>query len=371
MSKLNMFAPINLLGYGVVGKNLFKALSKQIDIALFPVGNIHLDTEELASDIQKAINNGHIFDKVFHQSPCLKIWHEHDLANRIGNGPQYAFPFFEINALDERRINHLSSMDTIIVASTWAKDVIERYSQISAPVKVVPLGVDPNIFSYKPQATEDVCVFLNCGKWEKRKGHDILLEMFKQAFPNEKDVALWMMPSNPFLSNKDRHEWERYYNSDARVKIIPHLTTHQEVANMMSLSYCGIFPSRAEGWNLELLEMMAMGKHVIATDYSAHTQFCNDKNAKLIKINNFEKAEDTVFFTNSVGEWASLDGDPFNQGVEYLRHYYEKWKSNPISHNEEGIKTAQKLSWSNTAHQLEEVIYGSPSAKAKQELQTA
>ena len=370
MHKLNLFTPINSLGYGIVGVNLFKVLSQHIDVALFSIGNIHLETDELAPTVQEAVNKGRIFNG-FNEAPCLKIWHEHDLSTHIGNGQQYAFPFFEINKLDQTRINHLSSMDTIIVASQWAKDVIINNGQISTPVKVVPLGVDPEIFTYKSQPVNDVCVFLNCGKWEKRKGHDILLEMFKKAFPNENNVALWMMPSNPFLSNKNRYEWERYYNSDSRVKIIEHLPTHKEVANVMSLSYCGIFPSRAEGWNLELLEMMAMGKYVITTNYSAHTQFCDSNNSKLITINNLEKAEDAVFFTNSIGEWASLDGQPFDQGVEYLRYYYEQWKSDPTIKNEEGIKTAQQLSWTNTAQQLEGVIYGNQSTKIEQALQTA
>ena len=46
---------------------------------------------------------------------------------------------------------------------------------------------------------------------------------------------------------------------------------------------CGLFPARAEGWNLELLEMMACGKQVIATNYSAHTEFCTKENSILIE----------------------------------------------------------------------------------------
>ena len=52
----------------------------------------------------------------------------------------------------------------------------------------------------------------------------------------------------------------------------------------MSQVDCGVFPSRAEGRNLELLEMMSAGKHVITTDYSAHTEFCTKDNAGLVPI---------------------------------------------------------------------------------------
>ena len=60
MEKLNLIAPINTLGYGVVGTNLLKYLSKcipdnvidktgntlQIDIALFPIGNVDIPRSE-------------------------------------------------------------------------------------------------------------------------------------------------------------------------------------------------------------------------------------------------------------------------------------------------------------------------------------
>ena len=78
-----------------------------------------------------------------------------------------------------------------------------------------------------------------------------------------------------------------------------------------------------------------------------------------------ETAQDGVFFKESAAQWASLDGRPFDQGVEYLRDLYKEWKSNPTATNEEGIKTAKELSWTNTANKLEEIIYGNQSAKTK------
>ena len=44
MKKLNLVAPINTLGYGVVGFNLLKYLSQEVDVALFPIGNIDVQT---------------------------------------------------------------------------------------------------------------------------------------------------------------------------------------------------------------------------------------------------------------------------------------------------------------------------------------
>ena len=136
------------------------------------------------------------------------------------------------------------------------------------------------------------------------------------------------------------------------------MQTQQDVAQTIASTNCGIFPSRAEGWNLELLEMMSMGKHVIATNYSAHTEFCNNNNCDLIDITDLEQAEDDMFFKVPTGEWASLDGAPIEQGIEYMKDFYQRWQSDPSISNEEGIKTAQKFSWHSTVQQLKEAIYG-------------
>lgn len=356
MDKLNLLAPINTLGYGVVGLNIFKHALSDLNIALFPIGNVDTSNPHDISLINNSIHIANEFDN-FADAPSLKIWHEFALADRIGHGPTFAFPFFEINKFDQRRINHLRSVDNIIVASEWAEAIIHNHI-ISASTHVVSLGVDSSIFTHGPHHVTDKCIFFNCGKWEKRKGHDVLLEMFQQAFPNEQDVELWMMCSNPFLPPKVHQEWTRYYNRDSRVQILNRVQTQQEVARIMASTNCGIFPSRAEGWNLELLEMMSMGKHVIATNYSAHTAFCNNDNCDLIDITNLELAEDDMFFKASTGEWASLEGAPIEQCIEYMKDFYKRWQSDPSISNEEGIKTARKLSWHNTVQQLKEAVYG-------------
>ena len=363
MKCLNLMAPINSLGYGVAGLNILKSLSQKYNISLFTIGPASCSTQEEQELVSNAIKNSTLFAQEFADAPCLKVWHEFALAERIGKGPCFGFPFFELDQLDQRRINHLSSVDGIIVASHWAKEIIKAHVPIPPLVGVAPLGVDTTIFTHGPHTTTDKCVFLNCGKWEKRKGHDLLLEMFRSAFPDEQDVELWMMSHNTFLAPgtpfaKQGKEWERYYQSDLRVKLIGRVQTHKEVAAIMSQANCGVFPSRAEGWNLELLEMLSMGKPVIATNYSAHTEFCTKENSYLIDIENTELAKDDIFFDGSGGEWASLDGVPFDQGVEYLRSFYESWKKEPQQVNMEGIETAKKFSWTNPTNRIEEIIDG-------------
>ena len=61
-----------------------------------------------------------------------------------------------------------------------------------------------------------------------------------------------------------------------------------------------------------------------------------------------------------MGDWACLEGNPFNQVVHYMREIYEEYSlpSSKQLYNKEGIETAKKFSWTNTVNKIEEIIYG-------------
>ena len=174
------------------------------------------------------------------------------------------------------------------------------------------------------------------------------MKAFNLAFEQQDRVRLWMMNHNPFITKKQTKEWEWLYKSSGmghRINILPRVNSHAEVAAIMSQANCGVFPARAEGWNLELLEMMSMGKPVIATNYSAHTQFCNLHNTLPVNVDSTESAYDGVFFDGSKnGEWATLDEPQIDAIVEHMRFVHKNRPSNRA-----GINTATSFSWFNTA----------------------
>ena len=119
------------------------------------------------------------------------------------------------------------------------------------------------------------------------------------------------------------------------------------MAKFMAYVDCGVYISRAEGWNLELLETMAMNKPVIVSDYSAHTEFCNSDNSYLVDVDTTEPAHDGKYFQGQ-GNWAKIGQKQIDQTIDYLRFVY----NNQIKTNPEGLKTAQNLSWGNSARTL-------------------
>jgi glycosyltransferase involved in cell wall biosynthesis len=351
---MNISAPINRTGYGIASLNIVRGLSKiNPNISFFPIGQPGVDDQQdyilLTKLIQRSIN----FD---YNAPYLKIWHQFDLAAHIGKGKYYAYPFFELDTFDNREKNQMSVPDTIFVSCEWAKAVIEK-NNIKTEVQVAPLGVDLEVFDYTKYQNHntDNYIFGNIGKWEIRKGHDILHDLFTKAFPTEKDVELRILASettNNYSNPQELQQWKNLYSKDNRIKLFNGVKNHKDIAKFISEINCGVFPSRAEGWNLELLECMAMNKPTITTNYSAHTEFCNSENSYLTDIQNTEPAFDGKAFLGQ-GNWAKIEQSHKDEIIAYMRYCYK----HRVSDNPEGIKTAKKLSWQNTADTIYRCIY--------------
>ena len=348
---INFQAPINSLGYGVAGYNIFKEIIKiHPSAALYPISTPEFTDLHIAKGLA---NRGQ--SKL---RPSVKMWHQNDVHTHIGKGKHIGFPIFELTEFSEEEKLSMSHCDTLFACSQWAKQIL--IEQGFCPVHVVPLGVDIEIFKPTTPRNDDKTVFFNCGKWEVRKGHDVLIECFNAAFEPRDNVELWMMCDNPFIG-KMNEQWQNLYKNSKlghKIKFIPRQNTHEDVYNIMRRVDCGVFPARAEGWNLELLEMMACGKDVIATNITAHTEFCNKDNCYLVDIDELEQAHDGVFFSGEYGEWASLNDSAKSQLIEHMRtvHGVKEQHTNhmpdEVGRNWAGVKTANKFTWENSAKEI-------------------
>jgi glycosyltransferase involved in cell wall biosynthesis len=346
---INLYAPIGITGYGNVALNLLKQLVKQEhNICLTPIGNPKVESESDLDLIHHAVGLGSNID---YNATCVKIWHQFDLLTRSGNGKYLAYPFFEIDTFNTLEKHHLGFPDKLIASSQWAKNVLLD-NGIKKEIDIVHLGVDNTIFYPRElkNTRPNNFIFITIGKWEVRKSHDIIIECFNKAFSNQDNVELWMVTHNPFLNEAQEKEWLSLVNTSKlknKIKVFPRLPNQENLAEVLSYADCGLYVSRAEGWNLEILETMAMNKPVITTNYSAHTEYCNTKNAYLVDITEKELAEDGKWF-HSDGNWAKIGEKEKDQIIEYMKYVYD----NKINTNLEGVQTSQNFTWENSAKQL-------------------
>jgi glycosyltransferase involved in cell wall biosynthesis len=359
MKSIIIHAPINSLSYGIAAKNIAIALSKIADVYLVPVqyapDRNTFSSQEEHDTIVALMNKGQNYPYASNV-PCIKIYHQNMMNTMVvTDGPKIGYSFFELDRLTDIETRQIQALDGFLVASNWAREVVFNSVKFLTPLGVVPLGVDTNLFSPGEVNHSDITTFLNIGKFEVRKGHDFIYDIFSAAFPNNERVALLTMPFGPFLTQQEHSFLLQKKAKDSRIFLLERTNTVSELVNIIRKAKCGIFPSRAEGWNLPALEMMACGKHVIATKYSAHTQYMTPENAMLIDCDEVEPAKDGRWFDGN-GNWARISQKQIDQMITYMREVYDKDHSGKLGRNEAGVKTAKQFTWDNTAEQLLKVV---------------
>lgn len=344
---LNIVGPVNQTSYGYTTTNIVKALSDLTDVALFPISSPQQIDKSFIPSIQQSLDNARFYN---HKAPCIRIWHQFALDLFVGKGPRIGFPIFELEQFTAQEIHQLSSVDHLFACSQWGVDVyLKNRTAEKKSCSVIPLGVDPSIFfPNKKPSSSGPYIFLNMGKWEVRKGHDILVEAFNSAFSSSDNVELWMCNHNPFYSEEENKKWENLYKNSKlghKVRIISRLSSHNEVARLMNKVHCGVFPSRAEGWNLEALEMMACGRDLVITDCTAHTEYIHDGDCYIVPTAGVEKAFDGKWF-HGQGDWHKPDVEAL---AVQMRAAYENRKDD---FNDKNAKVGEKFTWHNSAAKI-------------------
>lgn len=324
---LNICGVLNYLSYGNVCSGFTYGCIKQgYPISLFPINKyqqyqVHQKYQQY---IKQALDNSKLYNC---NSPCVRIWHQNEMTEFVGKR-RVGFPIFELDRFSDHEKHHLNSCDSILVASEWAKQII--YKETKHKAKVVPLGVDSEIFYPQKNRQDEKTIFLVHGKWEIRKAHDICHILFNKAFSYMDDVELWVMCTNAFMTKEEDMAWKNLYlntplGKAQKIKFVPWCNTQEDVAAIYREVDCGLSISRAEGWDLPLLEMMSCGKKNIVTNYSGHTQFCNNDNSFLVDITELEDAYDGIWFHNN-GRWAHLGKQQQEQIIEYMRYVHKSPK---------------------------------------------
>ena len=344
----NLMMPINTTSYGIVGYNIAKNWDEEF--SLFPIysmKDIYVEKDGEVDFIKNAITNSDAWDS---NKPALKLWHQHSMELFPKCSKRVGFPIFELDEFTRKEKHNLLSLDKIIVCSKWAKDIIHSHALLAnTNVEVVNLGTDTSLFNdnWQDARKDGPYVFLNIGKLEKRKGHDVLCEMFNRAFSPTDDVALVIYWENHFLSKEEHEKVASMYKSSKmgdKIHIMPRVPKQADVANIIKAAQAYISPARAEGWNMPLYDAIACNKPVITTNCTAHTEYCNKSNSFLVDASETEIAHDGLFFKQYVGSWHKITNKQIDEFAEYLRHCYK----NDITR----MQKTEVNTWKNVAQNL-------------------
>jgi len=150
--------------------------------------------------------------------------------------------------------------------------------------------------------------FLHVSSCFPRKGVDVLLAAYFQAFTNKDPVQLIIKGfPNPHNNVAAQIEKLRGARSDyPKVALIDKDVEDDSLLDLYRQADAVVLPTRGEGFNLPAAEAMAAGIPLIVTGYGGHRDFCTADDARLIEYR-FERSRSHVASAHSLWVEPSLE----------------------------------------------------------------
>ena len=249
--------------------------------------------------------------------------------------------------------------------STWIAAQAREAGIDPDRIRVVPHGIDPDRFRPDgprlPIATAKRFRFLFVGGVSLRKGTDILLEAYARAFSAGDDVCLVLKDHSGDLFYRENHARARIAELRATLGApeILHLDgflPDEELAALYRACDVAVFPYRAEGFCLPILEAMASGVPALVPRFGACLDFCRDETSWLLRARRI-RAPVTRQFSVALGFTERLEEVDFCEievGVlaEALRSVFEASSEVRRAKAEAGVAAASRLTWTAAGAQV-------------------
>ncbi|MEQ1828055.1 MAG: tetratricopeptide repeat protein [Pirellula sp.] len=272
------------------------------------------------------------------------------------------YVFFE-NELNANSLQKLRSYDYVFVGSTWCLHRLKSRGISNCGIAIQ--GVDFQRFSPLPvKRNQERFVIFSGGKFELRKGQDLVLAAFRQLQRQYDEMVLinsWynLWPETIKLFQQSKHivlgtggSWLEFMNNiyqlndlDAtRIQTLE-LVENSQLRNIFAATDIGVFPNRCEGGtNLVMMEYMACAKPVIATNTSGHRDVVHHQNALLLEDLRPFRIGDAA---GSIwADWEEPSVSQLIEKIEYAYHHREQL----IRLGEQAGKDMLRFTWQQTAN---------------------
>jgi glycosyltransferase involved in cell wall biosynthesis len=202
--------------------------------------------------------------------------------------------------------------DHLWVHSRWIAEQALVSRVDPARLRVVHHGVDPLV--YRPDGprralpTRKAFPLLFVGGAVRRKGVDILLRAYAEAFRRDDDVCLVIKDhgANAFYHEGTEREAIRRLAEDPAAPELVYIDRHltaPELAALYRACRVAVFPYRAEGFAIPPLEALACGVPTILPRFGACLDFSDDTTSFLMPVKRINLPVRRVFRSHAGFDW--------------------------------------------------------------------
>jgi glycosyltransferase involved in cell wall biosynthesis len=284
------------------------------------------------------------------------------------------YTFFE-NVLRPECFNRARRFDLLLAGSTWCRDRLTEFGIRDS--EILLQGIDTGLFRKLPPRKDDgKFVIFSGGKFEIRKGQDLVLEAFKRLQERYKDMHLVTCWANAWPEIADTmlqspyiryvpYDKERSWVGNMHVVYAQNRIRHNRVTTYPMLSNeampgiyaqtdIGLFPNRCEGGtNLVMMEYMACGRPVIASNLTGHKDVLTEKNSlRLGYYQPFILADSNGM---KISDWEEPIVDEIVDAVEYAYHHRDEMLN---IGKRAALDMRYKFTWEASADRLVDIVYG-------------
>jgi autotransporter strand-loop-strand O-heptosyltransferase len=281
--------------------------------------------------------------------------------------PMIAYNVWESTKQLPQFFDRILEYDQFWCPTEWQRKVTIEQGYPEDRVKVVPEAVSPiflpnddmnirkELFEmYNIPSDAFVCMIF--GRWDRRKSTEEMIRAWRNVFGKIDNCYLVISVDNPFSSDnlkttEDRLEYHGL--EDDRIRIL-HFPPREEYIKWLQHGNCLLSCSRAEGWNIPLIEAIACGTPTICSNWGAHLEFA-DGISYLVDVPNELPPKEVYMLgdEHDLGVW----GEPDYDHLEYMMKKVYNEYTLALKHAMATSKYIRKIyTWENAARIGSELI---------------
>jgi len=332
----------------VFGQSGYEVITREILIALDKIGvRVRLDLPErwnaekivlpweIESRLDRMINTS-----VIPGTPIIMHQQIQPIVDQLIDGTKkYCYTLFETDRLPEPWKEGLLKMDGIFTFSNFNKDCWTKDGLDNNKIHVLPYGVSKEFTNGCGKANilnKKGFTFIANGDFVERKNFEALIEAYTTEFKANENVTLvlkthyggFVRSHRNNLLNTLKSLAKKWNTKPPRILFYGDKISVDDMASLYRACDCLVMPSRGEGLGLPILEAMACGLSIIATNWSAihEIDFEGIKvTANIETIDNIEFIKKCPHALNH--KWANIDVKELKKSIRWMFENQEESKS--------------------------------------------